>query len=220
MSVQTEHSGTAACERPSTGRLGSVILVLAALRFEASAFADVKRTCGHRVRVVTTGLGPIRAALAARRALAEQRPDFVLGVGLCGALDPAEPVGAIAVPAEIVSDDGSDAVLSAAPLPALASRGRMVSTERVAATPAAKEKLRRVHNAFWVDQESYAWCREAAAAGVPFAALRVVLDRAEEPLPRLCDPYSWPMAFRLPRQALQARQRLASVGRWLICERL
>ena len=56
-----------------------MLLVVAATNFEA-ALVD-----GARVRAVVSGVGPVEAALAAARAIAEERPPAILQIGIAGA---------------------------------------------------------------------------------------------------------------------------------------
>jgi futalosine hydrolase len=56
-----------------------VLLVVAATSFEAALVDSTS------VRVVVCGIGPVEAALATARAVAEARPGAVLGVGIAGA---------------------------------------------------------------------------------------------------------------------------------------
>lgn len=56
-----------------------MLLVIAATAFEAS-LVD-----GAPVRTIVTGVGPVEAALATARAIAEERPTAILHVGIAGA---------------------------------------------------------------------------------------------------------------------------------------
>jgi len=56
-----------------------VILVVAATGFEAALVEP------GRARVVVSGVGPVEAALATAAAVADSRPDAVIGIGIAGA---------------------------------------------------------------------------------------------------------------------------------------
>jgi len=61
--------------------------------------------------------------------------------------------------------------------------GALLSVEAPVAECAAKQRLHEAHAALAVDMESAAVARVAARRGLPFAALRVVLDPARVSLP-------------------------------------
>ena len=77
-----------------------VILVVAATAFEA-ALVD-----GASVRTVVCGIGPIEAALATSRAIAERAPTAILQVGIAGAK--TLPNGSIVLGSEAVYCDVID----------------------------------------------------------------------------------------------------------------
>ncbi|MCL6453339.1 MAG: phosphorylase [Alicyclobacillus sp.] len=194
-----------------------VILLLAAMAFEAAPFRKQDWPSDRRVVLAVTGVGPRAARACAEAQIAACRPDWVVGVGVCGGLDAASRIGDAAVPLELVSDDGGR------PIPTDARRvqggsGRMVSVRRVASTVDEKRRLAQQYEARWVDQESYAWGTAAQAAGVPFVVVRTVLDAGADALPGWRRPSSWANVARLPAQALLARRHLTEVGRRLVCE--
>jgi len=82
-----------------------VLLVVTATAFEA-ALVD-----GAPVRTVVCGIGPVEAALATSRAIADDPPAAILQVGIAGArqeivaVTPAEERQA----GEIIEDDGTGA---------------------------------------------------------------------------------------------------------------
>jgi len=77
-----------------------VILVVAATAFEAALVEP------GRARIVVSGIGPVEAALATARALADDPPDAVIGIGIAGAQ--TLPHGSIAVGSESVYCDVLD----------------------------------------------------------------------------------------------------------------
>lgn len=196
-----------------------MILVLAALDFEAVPFRKNSWVQDGTVAIGVTGVGPMLAQRGAIALIEQYHPDLVLGVGLCGSLLPESRVLDIVMPAEF-SCEPQETRLCASHLPGIEQMGCMVSVPRIAATPEEKLHLRLTHEAQWVDQESYSWCRAAQAATVKFMVLRAVLDGANDYLPAWRRPASWGSTVRLPRRALLARKKLERAGRRLLCELL
>ncbi|WP_347401625.1 phosphorylase [Alicyclobacillus mali (ex Roth et al. 2021)] len=205
------------------------LLVVTALGFERAAFDHLARRPGWRV--ASTGVGPVRAADGLARLVRAERPALIVGTGVCGALDAALRLGDLVLPAEAVTPDGSSAPLALDErLCELARRfadahggsaqigGRIVSVERIASTPADKRELARRFEASAVDQETFAWARVAREAGIPFVAVRVVLDEAGEALASW-RPSGWRSALCLPARALRARRTLRAFGREWPCWR-
>jgi nucleoside phosphorylase len=80
-----------------------VILVVAATPFEAALVDGAAGT-----RVVVCGIGPVEAALATERALAEARPDALLQIGIAGAktlADASVVIGSESVYADVLDPD-------------------------------------------------------------------------------------------------------------------
>ncbi|AEJ44629.1 purine or other phosphorylase family 1 [Alicyclobacillus acidocaldarius subsp. acidocaldarius Tc-4-1] len=204
-------------------------LVVTALGFERAAFRHLAHRPGWCV--ASTGVGPARAADGLARLIRAERPALVVGAGVCGALDSGLRLGDLVLPAEAVTPEGSCAPLALDErLCELARRfaeahggsaqigGRIVSVERIASTPADKRELARRFEASAVDQETFAWAGVAREAGIPFVAVRVVLDEAGEPLASW-RPSAWRSALRLPARALRARRTLRAFGREWPCWR-
>lgn len=179
----------------------SRIGVVTALEREARALApDITRAAVVRgsgiypfaeARLAVSGMGWERARGAAR-ALMGAGATALASVGTAGALDPALGCGTIVLPEEVVSLEGP-------PVPAdplwrytLACAlprdqvygGRLLGTRRPLGSRLDKAIARRVSGAVAVDMESAAVARVAADAGLPFLAIRVIVDTAGEDLPR------------------------------------
>ena len=145
---------------------------------------------GEEVLLAATGEGAARAERGAARLIEEFGIRAAIGAGIAGGLSPDLREGEVIAAREVRGGDG--AAWTADPgLLARARRGAdrvgvVVSTPRVRWTAAEKAALLGEHpdaeNA-GADVESAGWARAAARAGVPFLALRVVLDPAREGLP-------------------------------------
>jgi nucleoside phosphorylase len=172
------------------------ILVLVALerelRIVARAFGLTVRR--NRARGRFEGSDLIAAAVGlgggSRNVVAEERPRLVVSCGFSGGLDPSLVAGDVVVATSVLGEDGEE-VASAESLRGAAvralhglrcSQGKIACTTEVAATPEEKAALART-GALAVDMESYPAARAAVEAGVPWLALRVVLDPAGTTLP-------------------------------------
>jgi len=200
------------------------------------------RLAGGRAGVlVETGMGPARARAAALDAPAAKG---WLVVGCAGALVGWLRCGqAVAADDVVVLDEGGRVVerLPAASAPfaeQAAGRGVRVITGAVAASPVVlstregKTGVERASGALVVDMESGALAAVARDRGVPFHALRVVLDLADESLPfgpdvfdertgavrvgrairALAPPSQWPKAVRLVRGQRAAARALGALA--------
>jgi adenosylhomocysteine nucleosidase len=186
---------------------------------------------GSSCLVVQTGMGMQRARTAA---LAVPPARFFLGCGCAGALAEELRTGDLVVASDVISlaEAGSRVMpVLARPLAAWAAeRGLPLRTGRIATNPvvlssAAGKAAAAAGGALVVDMETAALAAVAHARGVPFAALRVVLDEARQPLPLDLDlvdeatgevragralaalatrPGLWPHLPRLTRQSRQA----------------
>jgi adenosylhomocysteine nucleosidase len=172
--------------------------VVAALEVEA-------RTLGRAVRrrdglsslpdgalLAVGGMGGMLAARAAHR-LAEAGAIGLLSFGFAGGLDPKLNAGALVCPAEVVSGSGARFAASTAWRERLraATAGRRPLVAGALLTCAApidsvadKASAFRETGAVAVDMESTAVAEVAAALGLPFMALRVIVDTATDVLPQ------------------------------------
>ncbi len=195
--------------------------------------------------VAVSGMGCTAAARGAVR-LVDAGARALVSFGLAGALDPALPPGAIIV-ADTVLLEGGGRSLSAAQrwgervresLVALGvgplERGRLLTSPRLLAAAADKADAFQRTRAAAVDMESFAIAEVAEVHGLPFLAVRVVVDRAADELPRaleevtdssgvlslgrllgrvLCAPSSLRPVLRLGRRYRAARRSLRRIAR-------
>jgi adenosylhomocysteine nucleosidase len=155
------------------------------------------------------GTGPRRAGNAARALLAAGA-SHLLSVGTAAALREGLAPGDLVVPAAVTDGQESHNVdetwrlslvrqLSAAP--GALDGGLLLSVEHVAATPEEKAALGRDTGAVAVDMESSAVLAAGAEAGVPCAAVRVIVDPPGLAVPALvlahCDEYGRPRLLAL-----------------------
>jgi nucleoside phosphorylase len=142
------------------------------------------------VLVGAAGEGPDRAAGRAQEWLRTFPLRALIGTGIAGGLSSGLREGEVIAAREVRDEDGRTWAPDAALL-ARAERGTdrvgvVVSARRPCFTAAEKQALLARHpdaeNAA-ADLESSAWARAASSAGVPFVAIRAVLDAADEDLP-------------------------------------
>ena len=176
--------------------------IVSALAAEARALgpgdphgAGLRRLADGALLAVS-GIGESAAAAAARR-LVLAGASALASFGMAGGLDPTLICGAVLLPEEIVASDGVGpvAALSAtspqwrqrvrAALPAscITCGGRLLTSGRPIGRVDAKAVAWRDSHAAAVDMESSAIAQVAGQAGLPFIALRVIVDTASDALP-------------------------------------
>jgi len=133
------------------------------------------------------------AAAAGARALIAAGATALASFGLAGGLDPALEPGAICLPRSIIDADGAafpttgpwrERLAGALAVQYAIADGALLSSQRVIASVAEKAALRAASAAVAVDMESLAVAQVAAEQGLPFIAVRVIVDGAADALPR------------------------------------
>ena len=155
-----------------------MIAVVCAVPAERRALSGL---AGDGLAIHVSGMGAAAAERTAAELAAGDAPTAIISAGFCGALADDLRVGDL-VAAEAVLDERSGDRFAADPRlldAAPGRRGVMVSAERIARTPADRARL----DGLAVDLESAALARVAAAAGIPFLALRAVTDERRHRLP-------------------------------------
>ncbi|MFC0239972.1 phosphorylase [Rhodopseudomonas telluris] len=118
----------------------------------------------------------------------------VISFGVAGGLDPSLKAGDVVIATEVVAGERrwasevslSDELLRSAGLGRQrVVRGGLVGVEAVVAARDSKAALRSETGAAAVDMESHIAADYAAAANLPFAALRVISDPANRSLPQV-----------------------------------
>ena len=138
---------------------------------------------GRQLWMVANGAGPVHAGRAVAAARPECRPEAIVSMGFCGALDPALHIGDVFV-ATAVESAGRRFEVSmprageTGALPQHAT-GVLASIDHVAQTTAEK-------NALWtagasaVEMEAGGVAQRAAEDGIPLYCIRAVTDTAGE----------------------------------------
>ncbi len=172
--------------------------VVAALAAEARALGPARpRGKGLAVLadgnlVAVSGMGPEAARNAAER-LIDAGATSLVSWGLAGGLDPDLEAGAVCVPREVIAADGSrlstarswrESLSSSVPSGHRVGNEALLTAEFALETPADKRAARGATGACAVDMESAAVAQVAETHGVPFIAVRVIVDTARDRIPR------------------------------------
>jgi adenosylhomocysteine nucleosidase len=145
---------------------------------------------GKRVAIVLSGPGRARATRAAEILIDGHRPGCVISAGFAGALSPQLRRYDILIADRLLSADGRELPLELPPELSSATRqpgvhcGPLLTADRVVRMPEEKRSLYKRHAALAVDMETFAVAEVCRRRQVPFASIRVIVDVADERLPR------------------------------------
>ncbi len=162
----------------------------------AAAHGTGLRRLADGALLAVSGMGESAAAAAARR-LVLAGATGLASFGMAGGLDPTLICGAVLLPEEVVpSGRGDTAAMgcrtspqwrlrlrAALPASCIVCDGRLLTSETPMGRRDVKAAAWRDSHAAGVDMESAAIAQVAAQAGLPFIALRVVVDTAFDELP-------------------------------------
>jgi adenosylhomocysteine nucleosidase len=192
--------------------------------------------------LAVSGMGPSAAADAAQRLL-EAGSTALVSFGVAGGLDPALEAGALVLPDEVISAEGSRHATAAGWRELVAAavadryqvhRGALLTCREPLCSPADKASAFRETGAIAVDMEGFAIAEIAANRELPFLAVRSVLDAAADTLPPtllgaidmrgaastgrllaaiLRAPREWPAVLQLALRCRAAARPLVSVAR-------
>lgn len=183
------------------------------------------------VTLIKTGVGPQQATAAANALLASQCFDAVLSTGCAGGLHAAALPGDLVVATTAVCGSTGERfatdtqwtseVLTVATRHARSvQQGPMLCVEQALATAQSKSRAAADGNVA-VEMEGAAIARCAAAAKIPYAAMRAILDAADTELETdtgVVDPHSG--ALRPLGLAKYIVRRPAAVSRLLSMQRM
>jgi nucleoside phosphorylase len=148
-------------------------LIVTALRREGLAVGGSFAVCGVGVR---------RARETMEQLLNRRRPAAVLNLGLAGGLDPSLAIGDVVLVQHWIHGPPANEELVAAVARALACRGvtwhdgAALTVRRALWRPEHKRGAFADHGALVCEMEGQPLAEACAAAGVPFAAVRVISD--------------------------------------------
>lgn len=132
-------------------------------------------------RTVLCGIGPVEAAVATARALAEERPSAVLHVGIAGARG-LEPL-TLVLGSEALYCDAAGPLVVARALPdaELLSRLRAAFPDARVQPIGTSARVGGSHDVGVEAMEGFAVLRACELAGVPAVEVRVVSNEINEP---------------------------------------
>ena len=199
-----------------TGRVGIVTALAAEARRLGSITArpDGLSTLPNGNFVCVAGLGV--AAARGAETLVRAGAKSLLSFGLAGGLDPTLRAGTVFVPGQVIGGGGvfgcaresrerlSRALAPLAPLVG----GKLLTSARPVESPAAKAALFNSTGAAAVDMESVSIARVARDSGLPFVAVRVIVDTAKDRVPASAWRVAggdgqlrpWPIVFAVMRR--------------------
>lgn len=166
----------------------SFIGVICGLKSEAAAVRDAVKD--KRLRIGVSGANAARAEQLATT-LCHEGAGAIISVGVSGGLDPALAPGDLVIGNLIIADDGAvwechsylNGAIRDAALDAGARTGALFGADAIIENTSKKSALFHNHGALAVDMESHGAAKAAAAAGVPFLAIRAIADPADRALP-------------------------------------
>lgn len=231
---QLERKSAADAPTPDDERAQHPVLILVAMPQELRAVA---RAIGadppRRGQATIYGRLGDEAAVAtaigigggAARAIAVEEPRLVISCGFSGALDPALAAGDVII-ASSVRDETGDIEAVADPILRIARRaihghaheleGEILCTTSVAATGDEKRALARPGR-LAVDLESWTVARAAHKAGVPWLAVRAIVDPVAVDLPPFArearTSFVWPALRYALGGAIHAPRRVVELAR-------
>jgi nucleoside phosphorylase len=209
--MQPDGDGAPAAGRMSTAAAASPVLLVVALAAERHALRGSLRAsrsgtlgnrpivhgtlAGRNVLLVQAGIGRERARQAVIAAYRAFGAHAVWSLGFAGGLADTLQPGDLICPSAIVDDqrpaeapmaaDASHAAMCAAlrraRLPV--ASGTLITVEAALRTPEAKRAAHRRSGAVAVEMEAAGVAQAAQELGIPWAALKVVVDAVGDPLP-------------------------------------
>lgn len=129
--------------------------------------------------LVCGGIGAEAAKRATEAVIALYHPELILSAGYAGALEQSLRVGEVVRPSRVIDGNGATvAEIAGAP------RAILVTDSGIA-DAIQKAKLANSYGAVAVDMEAASVARSAQAAGIAFAAVKVISDEYNAKLPEM-----------------------------------
>jgi adenosylhomocysteine nucleosidase len=146
------------------------------LRLRKSDLGYVGEIDGRAVIASVGGIGTARAHAATVRLLDAVDVEWLIIVGITGALDDETPIGTLVLPDRVVNGaDGSQ--YRPKPLPLGDAHGALWTTDKVLVDPAVHARL-RARGVISLDMETAAIAKVCDERGVPWSVVRAISDRA------------------------------------------
>jgi len=145
----------------------------------------------EQVMLIVSGMGPQQASDAAQQLL-QQGATALLSWGTAAALDPTLDSGTLYIPTSVVDIDGTayptderwrSQLLSELTDTVELACGDLTTNASVITTPAEKQLIFKHNGCRALDMESAAIAAQAQSGGLPFVAIRAIVDSADMTLP-------------------------------------
>jgi adenosylhomocysteine nucleosidase len=164
---------------------------------------------GRRIAIMLSRAGRANAAKAAETLINGHKPTFVLSTGFAGGLSPQLKRNDIVLVNEIMLDSGESIAVAPSPWeegiePADICRGKLLTTDRIIRLADEKKSLFETTGAVAVDMETFAVAEVCRRRNIPFFAVRIIHDTADETLP--------PDIEKLLHQKTEAARIGAAIG--------
>lgn len=156
-----------------------MIAVTFALPSESSDFRKLLGNQRPKIAILHTGVGETACRNRIGPFLDSQRFDLLISSGFAGGVDPSLVVGDLLL-AENFSDP--DLLARASEL-LIAQAARLVTTDRIIESAAARAQFAREQRAAAVDMETECIAAACAERKLPLLALRVISDTNSAPFP-------------------------------------
>ena len=160
------------------------LLIVAAVRQELGPFLRRRPT---NVEILFTGMGQAAALEKVKKKLARGGWDGVVSTGFAGGIRPGLALGDLLMASEVVDASSGKRWRPEGHFPRSNGNpfrmGRFVTVDTLCPTPEAKAVLGFRFGADCVEMETAAVVQAAQEAGVPWRALRVILDPLEKTVP-------------------------------------
>lgn len=173
------------------------------------------KVAGLRVQVALSGVGPRHARRAVQELVKLGQPEVLVSLGYSGALKEHLRPGDAVFAREIETTEGK--------VYAGATEGeRLLSVSKLAPSKESKRLLAQRHPEAWaVDMESAVLAEAAETAGLPWRALRVIIDPLDSNLPidfnRCVNPKGQTAPAKLAREILTHPGQIPALiefGKW------
>jgi adenosylhomocysteine nucleosidase len=173
---------------------------------------------GRRIVIIRAGAGRANAAKATETLIDGHRPDFVLSAGFAGGLSPTLKRHDLLLLTEVTLESGESISISPLPLverPGMSAENeklmnstKLLTTDRIVRSSQEKASLHEKTGAIAVDMETFAVAEVCRRRSVPFIAVRIIHDTAQETLPPELEKLRRP-----PETPLQDQRPLGSQGK-------
>ena len=148
------------------------------LRLRRSGIGYAGRVGDRELIAMVTGMGGALARAATVQLLDAVDVEWVIVVGVTGAIENETPIGTLVLP-ELVIDGADGSQHRPTPLPLGNAHGTMWTTDELILDPAQHADL-RARGVISLDMETAAVAEVCEERGVPWSVVRAISDRASD----------------------------------------